>query len=264
MCVMTSIGEMSPAMTQSLCFGEGFGKEERRSAHFSQSDGFSAFGLIASRALTPWCPCGAPSPPPSRRASPACAWMLHSMDGMDWTSAWRTSGERGRPMPWERGRRLGFSRTFLDNLEDFLVEADVGEGLRDGADGSELAALVIVVLLVLGGSLLLLLLLLLSHVFCVPCSNLAFFSWQPPPTDATRGSLRGYPAEREGDLRGSTLTIDTRAYDAASTRGFTGGTTRAKCSDAAAVNFLDLPKTRRHLPTGRQFELRNYIAITAS
>ena len=104
------------------------------------------------------------------------------MDGMDWTSVWRTSGERGLPMPWERGRRLGFSRTFLDNLEDFLVEADVGEGLRDGADGSELAALVIVVLLVLGGSLILLLLLLLPHVFCVPCSNLAFFSWQPPPT----------------------------------------------------------------------------------
>ena len=153
------------------------------------------------------------------------------MDGMDWTSVWRTSGERGRPMPWERGRRLGFSRTFLDNLEDFLVEADVGEGLRDGADGSELAAVVIVVLLVLGGSLILLLLLLLPHVFCVPCSNLAFFSWQPPPTDdsdATRGSLRGYPAEREGGLRGSTLTIDTRAYDAASTRGFTDGTTRAR------------------------------------
>ena len=86
------------------------------------------------------------------------------MDGMDWTSVWRTSGERGRPMPWERGRRLGFSRTFLDNLEDFLVEADVGEGLRDGADGPELAALVVVVLLALGGSLLLLLLLLLPHV----------------------------------------------------------------------------------------------------
>jgi hypothetical protein len=62
------------------------------------------------------------------------------------------------------GRRLGFSRTFLDNLEDFLVEADVGEGLRDGADGPELAALVVVVLLALGGSLLLLLLLLLPHV----------------------------------------------------------------------------------------------------
>ena len=85
------------------------------------------------------------------------------MDGMDWTSVWRTSGERGRPMPWERGRRLGFSRTFLDNLEDFLVEADIREGLGDRAHGAKLAVAAVAVLLGLGRGLVLLLLLFFAH-----------------------------------------------------------------------------------------------------
>ena len=206
---MTSIGEISPAMAQSLRRPKR-GTRGRKGRQLGTPPGAGIVGVPRRGDAPPWCPCGAPSPLPSRRASPVYAWKLSRVGRAGSVTRRGREGLGGSIVAGACANgvcgiggfpRAGRARTFLDHLEDLLVKADVRQGLGDGAHGAKLPVAAVAVLLDLGRGLVLLLFLVLPLWLLRFRRTAAFLPRVGPGWARRRGARESRLALRRAETR---------------------------------------------------------------